>query len=290
MATARAFRFRGREWACTGEARVMGVVNVTPDSFSDGGECANAGAAVARALAMLDAGAAAVDIGGESTRPGADPVGAEEERRRVVPVIRQVRASRPEAVISVDTTKRAVAEAALAAGADIVNDVSGLQAEPDLAEAVAASGAGLVLMHMRGTPRTMQGETHYGDLLGEIRAFLEAAMARALAAGVARESILLDPGIGFAKDAAQSLAIMAKVATLQAMGRPLLVGPSRKSFLAPLLDGAPPSARLWGTAGAVAWLAGQGVDVVRVHDVREMVEMLRVLQRLRREAREGTRA
>ncbi len=288
MVSARIFRFRGREWACTGETRVMGIVNVTPDSFSDGGECADAAAAVARALAMIDAGAAAVDIGGESTRPGADPVGADEELRRVVPVIRQVRALRPEAVISVDTTKRAVAAAALAAGADIINDISGLQADPGLAGLVAATGAGLVLMHMRGTPQTMQRDTRYGNLLDEIRAFLEAAMARAVAAGVAREAILLDPGIGFAKDAAQSLAILAKIATLQAMGRPLLVGPSRKSFLAPLLDGAPPSARLWGTAGAVAWLADQGVDVVRVHDVREMAEMLRVLRHLRDEARKGT--
>jgi dihydropteroate synthase len=290
MASARIFRFRGREWECTGETRVMGIVNVTPDSFSDGGECADAAAAVARALAMIDAGAAAVDIGGESTRPGAEPVGADEELRRVVPVVREIRALRPEAVISVDTTKRAVAAAAVAAGADMINDISGLQADPGLAELAAATGAGLVLMHLRGTPQTMQRDTHYGDLLGEIRVFLEAAMARAMAAGVAREAILLDPGIGFAKDAAQSLAILAKVATLQAMGRPLLVGPSRKSFLAPLLDGAPPSARLWGTAGAVAWLAGQGVDVVRVHDVREMAEMLRVLGRLRSEAREGTMA
>jgi dihydropteroate synthase len=281
------FRFRGREWRCDGTTRVMGIVNVTPDSFSDGGECAETEAAVTRALAMLDAGAVAVDIGGESTRPGAAPVSEAEELDRVVPTIRRIRELRGDAVISVDTTKRAVAAAAVAAGADILNDISGLQADPGLAEVAAATGAGLVLMHMRGTPQTMQQDLHYDDLLGEICTFLENAMAQAEAAGVAHESILLDPGIGFSKDAAQNLAILAKVATFHRLGRPLLVGPSRKSFLAPLLAGAPPAGRVWGTAGAVAWLAMQGVDVVRVHDVREMTDLLQVLTRLRLEADEG---
>jgi dihydropteroate synthase len=217
-------------------------------------------------------------------------VGEAEEQSRVVPVIRGIRECRGDAVISVDTTKRSVAAAAMAAGADILNDISGLQADPGLAGVAAATGAGLVLMHMRGTPRTMQQDLHYDDLLGEISIFLAGAMARAEAAGVPREAILLDPGIGFGKDAAQNLAILAKVATFHCLGRPLLVGPSRKSFLAPLLGGAPPAGRVWGTAGAVAWLAMQGVDVVRVHDVREMSDLLRVLARLREEAGKGNGA
>lgn len=287
MGTDAIFRFRGREWNCAETTRVMGIVNVTPDSFSDGGECAEAEAAVARALAMLDAGVAAVDIGGESTRPGAAAVDEAEELLRVEPVIRRIRELRPAAVISVDTTKLAVAAAAVAAGADIINDVSGLQADPRLAELAAATGAGLVLMHRRGTPSTMQQDLHYADLFGEIGQFLEQALVRAEAAGVKREAVMFDPGLGFSKDAAQSLAILAKIATFQQMGRPLLVGPSRKSFLGPLLGGAPPAARVWGTAGAVAWLAMQGVAVVRVHDAREMLDLLKVLLRLRAESGEG---
>jgi len=281
------FRFRGRHWHCTGRTRIMGIVNATPDSFSDGGECLDPQIAADRALAQFAAGAAVVDVGGESSRPGATPVAVEEELARVVPVIRRIRELLPEAVLSVDTTKAAVAAAAVAAGADIINDISGLQADPELAAVAAATGAGLVLMHCRGTPQTMQQQLDYADLLGEIGDFLANAMARAEAAGVAREAIMLDPGIGFAKNADQNLAILAKIATLRKLGRPLLVGPSRKSFLGAMLGGAPPRARVWGTAGAVAWLAGQGVDVVRVHDVRELAELLLVFDRLRKAAGEG---
>jgi dihydropteroate synthase len=244
---------------------LMGIVNATPDSFSDGGQYLEADAAVAQALRLLDEGADLLDVGGESTRPGAPPVPAGEEIRRVVPVVERLRARGVRAPISVDTSKAAVARAALAAGADLVNDVTGLS-DPELGRAVAEARVPLVLMHMRGTPADMASRATYRDVAAEVAAELEDALARADAAGVARDAIVLDPGIGFAKTAEQSVELLARVGELRRLGRPLLVGPSRKSFIGKL-TGAPVDDRLPGTLAAVAACVLGGVELLRVHDV-----------------------
>jgi dihydropteroate synthase len=243
----------------------MGIVNATPDSFSDGGRFLDTGAAVDRALRLAEEGADLVDVGGESTRPGAPPVPAEEEIRRVVPVIERLRARGYPLPISVDTAKGAVARAALAAGADLVNDVSAL-GDPDLARACAGAGVPVVLMHMRGTPADMQSRAAYGDVVADVTRELADALARAEAAGVARERVVLDPGIGFAKTAEQSLELLARAGELRALGRPLLVGPSRKSFIGKV-TGAAVGERLPGTLAAVAACVLAGVEILRVHDV-----------------------
>jgi dihydropteroate synthase len=243
----------------------MGVVNATPDSFSDGGRFLDPGAAVDQALRLAGEGADLVDVGGESTRPGAPPVPAAEELRRVVPVIERLRARGFPLPISVDTSKGEVARAAIAAGADLVNDVAAL-ADPALARAVAEAGVPAVLMHMRGTPGDMATRATYRDVVAEVAAELEAAMARAEAAGVPRERIVLDPGIGFAKSAEQSLEVLARLSELRALGRPLLVGPSRKSFIGKV-TGAPVEERLPGTLAAVTAAVLAGAEIVRVHDV-----------------------
>jgi dihydropteroate synthase len=244
---------------------LMGIVNATPDSFSDGGRFLETGAAVDRALRLAEEGADLVDVGGESTRPGAPPVPAEEEIRRVVPVIERLRARGYPLPISVDTAKGAVARAALAAGADLVNDVSAL-GDPDLARACAGAGVPVVLMHMRGTPADMQSRAAYGDVVADVTRELADALARAEAAGVARERVVLDPGIGFAKTAEQSLELLARAGELRALGRPLLVGPSRKSFIGKV-TGAAVGERLPGTLAAVAACVLAGVEILRVHDV-----------------------
>ncbi len=244
---------------------LMGVVNVTPDSFSDGGRFLAPDAAAAQALRLAEEGADLVDLGGESTRPGASPVPADEEIRRVVPVIERLRARGFPLPISVDTSKGAVARAALAAGADLVNDVAGL-ADPELARAVADAGAPVVLMHMRGTPADMQSRAVYQDLAAEVASELEAALARAADAGIARERTILDPGIGFAKTAEHSIELLARIGALRRLGRPLLVGPSRKSFIGKL-TGAPPAERMPGTLAAVTACVLAGVELLRVHDV-----------------------
>jgi dihydropteroate synthase len=244
---------------------LMGIVNATPDSFSDGGRFLDAEAAVAQALRLAEEGADLVDVGGESTRPGAPAVPEEEEIARVVPVIERLRARGFPVPISVDTSKGAVGRAALRAGADLVNDVRGL-ADPDLARAVAEAGVPVVLMHMRGTPADMAERAVYRDVAGEVAAELAGSMERATRAGVARDRILLDPGIGFAKTAEQSLELLARLGPLRALGRPLVVGPSRKSFIGKV-TGAPVEARLPGTLAAVAAAVLAGAEVVRVHDV-----------------------
>jgi len=244
---------------------LMGVVNVTPDSFSDGGRFAAPEAAVAHARALAIEGADLVDLGGESTRPGAPPIPAAEEIRRVVPVIERLRAGGFTLPISVDTSKGAVARAALAAGADLVNDVTALS-DPDLAAAVAGARVPVVLMHTRGTPADMAARADYRDVVAEVVAELGVALARAEAAGVARERVILDPGIGFAKRAEHSVALLGRLGELRALGRPLLVGPSRKSFIG-ALTGAPVEDRLPGTLAAVAACVLAGVELLRVHDV-----------------------
>jgi dihydropteroate synthase len=276
---------RGRHLELDARPQVMGVLNLTPDSFSDGGAFLDRERAVAHALEMLDHGAALVDLGAESTRPGggvygagAAPVPAAEELRRLLPVLQALRA-RTEAPLSVDTRKAAVAREALAAGADLVNDVSAL-GDPEMGGVVAAAGAPLVLMHSRGELATMQAAVRYDDLLAELSTELGAASDRAVAAGVPREQLLLDPGIGFGKTSVHNLELLRRLDRLADLGRPLVVGASRKSFIGQL-TGEPPAGRLAGSLAAVAWAAAAGVALLRVHDVAETTQFLRVWQAVR---------
>jgi len=252
----------------------MGVLNVTPDSFSDGGRFATSEAAVSHGLSLFEAGADLVDVGGESTRPGSARVPPEEEVRRVVPVIEGLR-RRGGGYLSIDTTKAEVVAAALDAGADLVNDVSGLRFDPGLAPVVAARGVPLVAMHLRGDFASMHERPAYGDVMGEVVAELRQVLARAGEAGVPPERVLVDPGIGFAKDAAHSLEVLARLPELAVLDRPVLVGPSRKRFIGRVLD-LPAGERLFGTAAAVAACVLGGAHVIRVHDVKEMVQVVRV--------------
>jgi dihydropteroate synthase len=259
----------------------MGVLNVTPDSFSDGGRFAEADAAVRQGMALFEAGADVVDVGGESTRPrGASRVDAAEESRRVVPVVRGLRKAGGGA-ISVDTTKAEVARAALDAGADLVNDVSGFRFDSALAPLVAERGVGAVVMHLRGDFDSMHREPSYHDVMGEVVDELEEALRRGEDAGVPRERMIVDPGIGFAKNAGHSLEVLRRLGELRRLDRPVLVGPSRKSFVGEVLGGRPPSERLLGTAAAVAAAVMAGAHLVRVHDVAEMVQVVRVCDAIR---------
>lgn len=257
----------------------MGIVNVTPDSFSDGGVYEDTDAAVAHALALAEAGADLLDIGGESTRPGAAPVPLDEELGRVIPVVERL-APRVEVPISIDTQKAVVAERALDAGATIVNDVSGLNADPSMAESVARRNAALVMMHMKGTPRTMQHAPHYEDLFDDMRAYFRDGLAHAARAGVALERTVLDPGIGFGKTLAHNLALLAHPDAFAVLDRPLLVGVSRKSMFQQLID-APVEARDDVTMATVAVLAFLGVSIVRVHDVARARDAVRIGNALR---------
>ena len=259
---------------------VMGVLNVTPDSFSDGGRFLAEDAAVQHGLALFESGADLVDVGGESTRPGgAERVSAAEEARRVLPVLRRLRAAGA-GLLSIDTTRAEVAEAALEAGADIVNDVSGLTYDPAMAPLVARSGVPAVLMHLRGDFESMHAPPHYSDVTAEVVDELRAALERARQAGVDSEQLLVDPGIGFSKNTSHSLELLRRLPELAALERPLLIGPSRKSFIGHVL-GAQPQQRLHGTAAAVAAGILAGAHVVRVHDVDEMVQVARVCDALR---------
>lgn len=265
---------------------VMGILNVTPDSFAGG--TAGTDAAVAHGLRLFEEGADWVDVGGESTRPGAEPVPADDETRRVVPVIEAL-ARRGAGPISVDTTKSAVAAAALDAGADLVNDVSGFGYDPAMASLVAARGVPAVLMHLRGGYAEMHEAPAYRDVMVEVVAELGAALGRAERAGVRRELTLVDPGIGFSKDAAHSLEVVRRLPELAVLERPILVGPSRKSFIGRVLD-LPVERRLLGTAAAVAACVVNGAHVVRVHDVLEMLEVVRVADAVRGDAAAPGRA
>lgn len=263
---------------------VMGIVNVTPDSFSDGGRHLDADAAVAAGERMVEEGADLLDVGGESTRPGADPVPVQQELDRVLPVIERL-AKRVDAPLSVDTTKAAVAEAALRAGASLVNDVSGFVLDPEMAPTCARHGAAACAMHMRGTPRTMQQNPTYLDVVGEVLEGLAGSLAIAARCGLPEERLVLDPGIGFGKTAAQNLFLLRNVAQLRALGRPLLVGASRKSFLG-VVTGRPVDQRLSGSLAVATHAALAGVELVRVHDVSQTVLAVRVAEALR-EARDG---
>ena len=262
---------------------VMGILNITPDSFADGGRYVDPDRAVAAALTMVADGADILDIGGESTRPGADPVGADEEMRRVLPVIERL-ASETAAFISIDTYKASVAREAVKRGATIVNDISGLQYDTQLASAVAETGAALVLMHTRGRSREMYERAVYDDVTADVARELEAAMGRAAASGVKRDAVIVDPGFGFAKQAEHSYQVLAQLDRLTELDRPILSGPSRKSFLKQAVGDKPPNEREWATAAAVAASVLFGAHIVRVHGVRQMVDVVRVADQLRASA------
>ena len=260
---------------------VMGVVNVTPDSFSDGGRYFGTEAAVAHGLRLAEAGADVLDVGGESTRPGSPPVSAEEEAARIVPVVEGLRA-RTDVPLSVDTTKAAVAREALKAGAVLVNDISGFHFDAELPRVTAEAGAACCLMHIQGTPQTMQKDPHYEDVVDEVLAFLEEGVERAVAAGVPRGRVLVDPGIGFGKTLGHNLFLLRRLDELRVLGLPLLVGTSRKSFLGKLAGGKPADERLAATLGSVAAMAAVGnADFVRVHDVAEVKDALAVADAMR---------
>jgi len=259
---------------------VMGILNVTPDSFSDGGKFDRREAAVAHALKMVEAGAGIIDVGGESTRPGAGAVDETEELERVIPVIEAICREKAEVVISIDTAKAAVAEAACEAGAAIVNDVTGLNGDPRMAAVVAKTGAGVVIMHMQGTPRTMQRDPHYGDVVVEVREFFERQLEIALAAGIREEAIAFDPGIGFGKTVDHNLALIRDLDALTVSGRPLLLGVSRKSFIGKLLGTDAMEPRTSATVAITSMAREQGVRIHRVHDVAENVAALRTTEAL----------
>ena len=258
---------------------VMGVLNVTPDSFSDGGKFFRVADAVKAALAMERAGADILDIGAESTRPGSEGISGEEELERLLPVLQGLR-GRLKIPISVDTQKSRVAELAIAAGAEMLNDISGLRQDPNMAEVAARSGVPLILMHMRGTPRTMQRKPWAKDVVNDVSRGLRESVAVARRAGVRKTQIILDPGIGFGKSFAQNYELLAKLPELARLGYPLLVGTSRKGFLGATLarNGKllPAEQRIWGTAASVAASILQGAHIVRVHDVEEMAQVARV--------------
>jgi dihydropteroate synthase len=261
---------------------VMGILNVTPDSFAEIRVKVDPDRAVAAALEMEALGADLIDVGGESTRPGADPLSATDELARVLPVLAGL-AGRLRVPLSVDTYKADVARVALDAGASLVNDVSGLRYDPALAGVVASRGAAVVLTHTRGRPKTMYAEAIYDDVLAEVGAELKASMALAQEAGVAVERILVDPGLGFAKRPEHSYRVLARVSELaEALARPVLIGPSRKSFMLHALDARPAAERDWGTAAAVTAAVLAGAHIVRVHAVREMVQVVRVAEEIRR--------
>ena len=255
---------------------IMGILNVTPDSFSDGGKFLSVDTAVEHGLQMIAAGADILDVGGESTRPGAQPVAMEEELRRVVPVIERLRRE-SRVLISIDTMKPEVARAALAAGADILNDVTGLR-DPRMVEVAAGSDAGVIVMHMQGEPRTMQADPIYVDVVAEVRAFFSERMRTLATAGIAPERIALDPGFGFGKTLEHNLALLCALPQLRVEDRPLVVGVSRKSMLARLIGDNDRSKRLWPTVAMTAWMRDAGAEVVRVHDVKPNAEAMRMIE------------
>jgi dihydropteroate synthase len=267
----------GTAHAVRPRALVMGIVNVTPDSFSDGGRFLDTGRAVEHALHLLAEGADILDFGGESTRPGAEPVSADEEIRRVIPVIRSIR-SQTRALLSIDTMKASVARAALAAGADIINDVTGLGGDPGMIQLAAETTAGLVVMHMRGTPASMQQDPAYQDVVTEVRSYFERRLHVLTDAGIDPARIVFDPGFGFGKTLDHNLQLLRHLPDLRIADRPLLVGISRKSMLS-LLSGLESVAdRHWPTVALTAWLREQGADIHRVHEVAPNTQSLRMIE------------
>ncbi|MDJ0556855.1 MAG: dihydropteroate synthase [Microcoleaceae cyanobacterium MO_207.B10] len=258
---------------------IMGILNVTPDSFSDGGDFNTPEIALIQAEKMVEAGVDIIDIGGQSTRPGAEVVSLETELDRVLPVVKLLRNRSnicAEILISVDTTRAIVAQKAVELGADIINDISGATYDSEMLSVVATLQVPIILMHIRGTPQTMQKLTDYQDLIGEIYQFLESRIEAAIAAGIDRSKIMIDPGIGFAKNYEQNLEIMRNLSKFKSLNCPILVGLSRKSFIGQILNQPDPKQRVWGTAGACVAAIAQSVDILRVHDVKEMSEVCRV--------------
>ena len=254
---------------------LMGVLNITPDSFSDGGDYNNLEEALQRASALVEAGADILDIGGQSTRPGAKQISLEEELERVIPIIKRIR-KHLNVPISVDTTRAEIAQQAVQAGADIVNDISGGTFDGDMLTTVAELEVPIILMHIRGTPETMQQMTTYEDLVGEIIAVLEERLSAAEAAGIARSRLLIDPGIGFGKTAEQNLELLRQLDQFQSLGVPILVGTSRKSFIGKIINQDDPKQRVWGTASTCCAAISQGADILRVHDLPQMWEVSKV--------------
>jgi len=271
----------GRNLALGEGTKVMGIVNVTEDSFYGNSRRQNRDEAVEAALAQLDEGADLVDIGGESTRPGALPLPVDEEISRVIPVVTEIRLKRPEAVLSIDTRKAPVALAAVEAGADIVNDVSGLRFDPGMPETLASLRVPVILMHSRKSPEDMQESPKYGQVVREVWEELDETLGKACSAGIAREAVVLDPGLGFAKDASHNLNILKHLGAFRTLGRPLLVGHSRKSTIGRVLSLPDPADRLEGTLAVTALAAWLGVSLVRVHDVKENLRVVRMVRAVR---------
>lgn len=260
---------------------LMGILNVTPDSFSDGGEFADLESATAQAQEMIAHGVDIIDIGGESTRPHAEAVSTELELLRVIPAIERLRQESP-IPISIDTTKAVVAEQAIAAGANLVNDISGGTFDQAMLPTVAKLDVPIILMHIRGNPQTMQSLTDYQDVVTEVKEFLTTQVDKAIACGIDRSKIIIDPGIGFAKQAEQSLELLQRLRELQSLSLPMLVGVSRKSFMRPILQQEDPKKRIWGTAAACYSAIARGADILRVHDVAQMYDVCRVADALER--------
>ena len=274
-------KIRDRSFNWGERTYLMGILNVTPDSFSDGGEFNNVEAALSQAQEMIANGVDIIDIGGESTRPNAEAVGIEEELQRVIPVIERLRKS-SSIPISIDTTKAIVAEKAIAAGADFVNDISGATFDRQMLSTVAKLNVPIILMHIRGNPQTMQSLTDYGDVVQDVKEFLETQVDKAVACGIKRCNIIIDPGIGFAKKAPQSLELLQRLSELKALSLPILVGVSRKSFMRPILNQDDAKQRIWGTAAACYGAITRGADILRVHDVAQMYDVCRVADAIER--------
>ncbi len=262
---------------------IMGVLNVTPDSFSDGGQFNSESAAIAHAQSLIEGGADIIDVGGQSTRPGAEIISGNEELNRVVPVVKALRLGKDNyppipdrTLISVDTSRVDVASAAIKAGANMINDVTGGMGDREMLPLVAQLGVPVILMHMRGTPQTMQQLTDYQDLIGDIYQFFQERISAAIASGVKRDRIIIDPGIGFAKTYQQNLEILRRLSEFKSLGMPILIGASRKSFIGKILDRPDPKQRVWGTAAACCAAIANGANIVRVHDLPQMLDVCRV--------------
>jgi dihydropteroate synthase len=274
------WKTRSRILDLSRSAKIMGILNVTPDSFSDGGQFFSLDAAVSHARELIVEGAEIIDVGGESTRPGADPVSPKEELRRIIPVIEKIRSEFPSVLISVDTYKATTAEKAIRAGADIINDITALRGDPSMIDVVLESGVGVVLMHMQGTPKTMQVAPSYHDVVSEVREFLEDRCNWLVDRGVDRERIAIDPGFGFGKRLADNIKLMRNLEAFRALAQPLLIGVSRKSGLAQMVGDAalPVAKRIWPTVALTCLLREKGAHLLRVHDVKPNLEALRMTE------------
>lgn len=266
---------RGQSFPWGVRSYLMGILNVTPDSFSDGGEFDSLDSAIAQGAKIVKSGGDIIDVGGQSTRPGAAQISLDEELNRVLPIIQALR-KQLDTPISIDTTRAEVAKAAVKAGADIVNDISGATFDEAMLSVVAELGVPIILMHIRGNPETMQKLTDYQDLVGEIYQFFERQIAVAVEAGIARSQIIIDPGIGFAKNYEQNLELLRRLGEFRSLNAPILIGVSRKSFLGHILNKANPKERIWGTAAACSAAIAAGADIIRVHDLSEMYDVCRV--------------